>query len=139
MVLRWVRVWSLDLNEAFRADSLVATTSLVEIWGIVKKTNWALDSILVQEYFKCLAIDIRVFCKLDLAGHHIIRGRVLGRCRQRSQSLRSRSEWRCIHWRCWWRGARKCGVRRRKCCRCVRCCGLGARRYRYHQALNIMV
>lgn len=56
-MLRWVRVRAFDLNEAFRANGLVATSSAIKIRRIVKKTNWAFGGIFVQVRLNRLAID----------------------------------------------------------------------------------
>lgn len=66
MVLRWMRIWPLYLHKAFRAYCLITTSGLVKVWWVVKKANRTFGSILVQEYFDSLTIDIRVHWELYL-------------------------------------------------------------------------
>jgi hypothetical protein len=69
-VMLWrMRVRSLDLYETLRAYSLVAAPSLVQIWRVVKKANWALSRVLIQENLDCLAVYVWVLGQLYFSGN----------------------------------------------------------------------
>ena len=70
-MLRSVRIRSLDLDEAFRADLLFTASSGVEIRGIVKEADRAFRCIFVEVNFNGLAIDKGVVRKLDFFRGHI--------------------------------------------------------------------
>jgi hypothetical protein len=58
VVALWkMRVWPLDLNEAFAAYRLVATPCMVQIWRVGQKTDGTFGCILVQENLDGLPID----------------------------------------------------------------------------------
>jgi hypothetical protein len=42
MMLRWMWIGALDLDEAFRAYRLITASCFVEIWWIVKETDGTL-------------------------------------------------------------------------------------------------
>ena len=71
MVLGRMGIWPLDLNEALRADGLVAATCLIEIGRIVEEANRAFGRVFVQKGFNTLAVDIGVFGELYLLRRHI--------------------------------------------------------------------
>lgn len=69
-MLRWVRVRSLDLDEAFRADWLIATPSIIEMWGVVHKADGTFRSIFIQVYLDTLAVYKGIDGKLNLPWGH---------------------------------------------------------------------
>lgn len=66
-----VGVGPLDLYEALGADGLVATSSHVQVRGIVEKANRTLARIFVEEGFEALAVHEGVLGKHDLLTGHI--------------------------------------------------------------------
>ena len=56
-MLRRMRVRSLDLYEAFGAECLITTTSLVQIRRIIKETDWTFSGIFIQVGFNRMATD----------------------------------------------------------------------------------
>ena len=84
------RVWigTFDLNKAFRADRLIATSGSIEVRRIIQEAYRTLEGVLVKISLKGLAIDIWVF------GQHRFLGKQFGLCagprggcRECSQSL----------------------------------------------------
>ena len=65
MMFRRMRIWTLDLYKAFRADGLIAAACLVKVWWVVKKADWTFGGILVQICLNRLPVHIRVSRKLD--------------------------------------------------------------------------
>ena len=59
-MLWWMWVWSLDLDETFGADRLVAASSLIQIGRVVKKADWTLRGVFVEMSFYRLSIDHRI-------------------------------------------------------------------------------
>lgn len=62
----WVRVGSFDLDEAFRADSLIATAGAIEVRRIVEKAYRTFHHVLVQLRLYRLTIDLGFVRQLDL-------------------------------------------------------------------------
>ena len=46
-VLWRVRIWTLDLNEAFGTDRLIAASGSVQVWGIIQEADGAFAGIFV--------------------------------------------------------------------------------------------
>ena len=69
-MLRRVRVRPFDLNEALRANRLIAASSLVEVWWIVQEANRAICRVLVKKHLYRLSIYKRVIRKLYLPWDH---------------------------------------------------------------------
>lgn len=67
----WMRVESLDLNEALRTDKLITTSGFVEVRRVIEEANRALRCIFVQEYFYSLPINKRIIGKLDFFWHYV--------------------------------------------------------------------
>ena len=64
MMLRGVRVGSLDLDKTFRANGLIAAPCLVQMWWVVHETDGTLRGVLVQKSLDPLAIHVWVFGKV---------------------------------------------------------------------------
>jgi hypothetical protein len=60
VMLRRVRIRTLDLYEALGADRLVTAASLVEVWRVVHEADRTLCSVLVQNSLKRRAVDSRI-------------------------------------------------------------------------------
>ena len=68
----WVR--SLDLDKAFRADRLVATSRFVEERRIVHEADGAFGGVFVEIGFDRLAVDMGVFGQADFLWRQVRRG-----------------------------------------------------------------
>ena len=62
-----VRVGTLDLYEALAADSLVATSSVVEVWRVVEEADGAFAALFVQEYLERLSIYKWIVGQVDFS------------------------------------------------------------------------
>jgi len=67
MTIGEVGIRSLDLNEAFAADRLVAAPRVIQIRGIVQEADGAFNCIFVQEHLDRLSIDEGIVRQLDFA------------------------------------------------------------------------
>jgi hypothetical protein len=60
MVFRRMWIWALDLYETFGADWLIAASRLVQIIWIVKKADWTLLRVFVQNNLDVFTIHKRI-------------------------------------------------------------------------------
>jgi hypothetical protein len=71
VMLRRMGIWPLDLHKAFGAYRLITTSCLVQVWWVIKEANRTFRSILIQEHFESLAIDIWIFWELYLTRYQL--------------------------------------------------------------------
>lgn len=71
VMFRKVRFGALNLNEAFAADILVATSGAVQVRRICQEADWALLSVFVQENLHRLAVHKGIVRESDLLGRQI--------------------------------------------------------------------
>lgn len=67
-----MRIRSLDLYEAFRADRLITTSSLIQVWRVVEEADGTLGSILVKERLQQMSMHIWILGKLQFLRSHIL-------------------------------------------------------------------
>jgi hypothetical protein len=72
VVFRRMRIRSLNLYEAFRADWLITAPCLVEIRRVVKEANGTLGSILVKKRLHRMAMYIWILGKLQFLRSHVL-------------------------------------------------------------------
>ena len=87
-MFRRVRVGTLDLDETFGTNCLIAATSLIEVWWVIQETDRTLGSVFVKVSLDGLAAHKRILGQLHFTRRHL-RLRMLTRGRETGECLRT--------------------------------------------------